>query len=68
MIERMNEYFGYDVVKRLEQLGYKGKELKEQLFLLETLFKVTDEIQATEGVQEVKTFVNGIMVKQYLNE
>lgn len=68
MINRMSEYFGYDVVKRLEQLGYQGEELKEQLFLLETLFKVTDEIQATEGVQEVKTFVNGIMVKQYLNE
>lgn len=68
MINRMNEYFGYDVVKRLEQLGYQGEELKEQLSLLETLFKVTDEIQATEGVQEVKTFVNGIMVKQYLNE
>lgn len=67
-MERMNDFFGYDVRERLIGLGYTTEEeISEQIRLIKKLFVITDEIIEEEGMEAALKFVNGIMVKQYLN-
>lgn len=68
MSKRLNEFFGYNVRERLIGLGYTTEEeISEQIRLIEKLYDITEQIDKTEGREEALKFVNGIMVKQFMD-
>lgn len=68
MSKRLDDFFGYNVRERLIGLGYTTEEeISEQIRLIEKLYDMTEQIEKTEGKEAALKFVNGIMVKQFMN-
>ena len=68
MSKRLDDFFGYNVRERLIGLGYTTEEeISEQIRLIEILYDTTEQIEKTEGKEAALKFVNGIMVKQFMN-
>lgn len=68
MSKRLDEVYGYNVRERLIELGYTTEEeISEQIRLIEILVDTLEEIDKTEGKEAGQKFLNGIMVKQFMN-
>ena len=68
MSKRLDDFYGYNVRERLIQLGYTTEEeISEQIRLIEKLYDMVMEIRKTEGKEAASKFINGIMVKQFIN-
>lgn len=68
MSERLNEYVGFDVRERLIQLGYTTEEeIEQQIRLSEQLLDIVEEIAETEGKEKALGFINGVMVKKFMD-
>lgn len=68
MSKRLDDFYGYNVRERLIELGYTNEEeISEQIRLIEKLYDMVMEIRKTEGKEAASKFINGIMVKQFMN-